>query len=122
MKMSSSPGLSFFGWTSLWSVSVEQSQLAAETNEKVMQTLQCGLQCPKAKRLKAVDFFRSPIRIVEHIIALERRTLIRAAGLLRITDAVAVKVLSKVYFTLWRADLAEKLDELLAGNDGCMFL
>ena len=71
-----------------------------------------------SKKSKAVDFFRPPIRVVEHIIALQSRTLIRAAALLPMIDAVPVKALSKVHLTLWRADQAEKLDQLLAGNVG----
>ena len=115
-KMWSSPDVSFFDWRSLWSVPVEESQLVVDTKEEVLHTSQCGCQYPEAKRLKAVDFFLPPMRIVEHEIANESRTLIRAAGLLPIIDAVAVKVLSKVYLILWRANLTEKLDELLACN------
>ena len=122
LKMWSSPDVSFLVWRSLWSVPVEESQLVVETKEEVLHTSQCGCQYPEAKRLKAVDFFLPPMRIVEHKIAIESRTLIRAAGLLPIIDAVAVKVLSKVYLSLWRAHLAEKLDQLLADNVGCSCL
>ena len=118
VKIWSSSSLPFFDWRPLRPGSVEEAQLVAKANQEVLPNLQCGLPYPQRKRLKAVDFFRPPIRVVEHIIALRRRTLIRAASLLPMTDAVPVKVLSKVYLSLWRADLAEKLDQLLAGNVG----
>ena len=102
--------------------SVEEAQLVARRNQEVLHNLQCGLPYPQRKRLKAVDFFRPPIRFVEHFIALQRSTLIRAAALLPVTDAVPVKVLSKGHLIVRRADQAEKLDQLAGGHgeSGCL--